>query len=118
LEFEAQLWDERLKAVPLREIDVLYAQGMIAYASKQAALFRDIAARAIATATAPSVPRGKKRPRAPIVDPLMDLGNVGLDLGEEDDEEGLDDDDGDGEEIRGIVESDEELVMGGEIDNE
>ncbi|KAJ7720993.1 hypothetical protein B0H16DRAFT_1666372 [Mycena metata] len=111
LEFQAARWDDR---------------GMIAYAVKQAALFRDIARRAKATQMAPTVPRGKRGPREPILDPLapscsQPAGIPGED-GESDD--GGDDDENvrngeedDDEEERGVVESDEELLMGGEVDD-
>jgi hypothetical protein len=97
---------------------------MAAYALKQEALFRDIAERARRAETAPKVARGKKRPRAPIVDPLQDA--MGRNRGDEAEAEddGDDDavlwagvDDGDGDEERVEIESDEELVMGGEVDD-
>jgi hypothetical protein len=124
LEFEADLWRERASAVPFRasELQDAYAQGLIAYALKQEALFRDIAARARQTETAAKVARGKRGPREAIIDPLAPLSQrAGTDAARE---EGDDDDDDDGlvagEEIdgdRGVIESDEELVMGGEVDN-
>jgi hypothetical protein len=121
LEFEVEIWDNRLKEVPVGEIDVREAQGMVAYASEQAALFRDLAARARKTETAAPVARGKKRVRAAIVDPLAMGGRTALPLEEEDVDESEDevflDDDADGEE-RGLVESDEELIIGGEVDDE
>jgi hypothetical protein len=102
----------------------MYAEGMVAYALKQEALFRDIAERARKAETASKVARGKKRPRAPILDPLQDA--IGRNKGDEAEEEddGDDDavlwegaDDGDGDEEQGVIESDEELVMGGEVDD-
>ncbi|KAJ7923563.1 hypothetical protein B0H13DRAFT_1864713 [Mycena leptocephala] len=121
LEFEAEVWDQRLKDVPVGQIDVKEAQGMVAYASKQAALFRDLAARARNSETAAPVAKGKKHVRAAIVDPLAMGGRTALPWQEEDVDESEDevfqDDDGDGEE-RGMVESDEELVMGGEVDDD
>ncbi|KAJ7852858.1 hypothetical protein B0H13DRAFT_1904401 [Mycena leptocephala] len=120
LEFEADLWDERLKQVPVGVLDVGYTQGMVAYAAKQAALFRDIAARARKTETEPKLMRGKKRPRAPMVDPLLgpttieDLTRGGEREDDESEEEGDEDD-------RGMVqgmESDEDVIMGGELDDE
>jgi hypothetical protein len=121
LEFEVEVWDQRLKDVPVGQIDVKEAQGMVAYTSKQAALFRDLAARARKSETAAPVAKGKKRVRAAIVDPLAMGGRTALPWQEEDVDESEDevfqDDDGDGEE-RGMVESDEELVMGGEVDDD
>ncbi|KAJ7799241.1 hypothetical protein B0H14DRAFT_3092830 [Mycena olivaceomarginata] len=91
LEFEADRWIERAQGVPVGEIDVAYAQGMIAYATKQADLFRDIAARARETATAPRLANGKQRPRAPIVDPLATADPVMIAVdgaGEDNEDEG------------------------------
>jgi hypothetical protein len=123
LEFEADLWQERAKAVPVgsSELQDAYAQGMIAYALKQEALFRDIAARARQTETATKVARGKRGPREAVIDPLAPLSQkVGTDAAREEDND--DDDDGQvareeayGE--RGVIESDEEVVMGGEMDD-
>ncbi|KAJ7862019.1 hypothetical protein B0H14DRAFT_3444990 [Mycena olivaceomarginata] len=117
LEFEADLWRERASAVPVgaSELNDVYAQGMVAYALKQEALFRDIAARARQTETAPKVARGKRGPREVVVDPLAPLSQkVGTDAARE---EGDNDDDDDGlvagEEAdgeRGVIESDEELI--------
>ncbi|KAJ7753859.1 hypothetical protein B0H16DRAFT_1316820, partial [Mycena metata] len=130
LEFEAAQWDKRLKEVKVGEIHETIAQGLIAYAAKQARMFRDIAERSRATQTAPATARGKKRPREPIVDPLataMRAAAAAQGAGNEEDgsEEDNDNDenliadvDGDEEEERGGVESDEELVMGGEVDDE
>ncbi|KAJ7863532.1 hypothetical protein B0H14DRAFT_2574911 [Mycena olivaceomarginata] len=102
LEFEADLLQERAKAVPVgsSELQDAYVQGMITYALKQEALFRDIATRARQTETA--------------------MKKVGTDAAREEDND--DDDNGQvaGEEAdgeRGVIESDEELVMGGEVDN-
>jgi hypothetical protein len=120
LEFEADLWDERLKQVPVGVLNVGYTQEMVAYAAKQAALFRDIAAQARKTETEPKLIRGKKCLRAPIVDPLLgpmtieDLTRGGEREDDESEEEGDEDD-------RGMVqgmESDEDVIMGGELDDE
>ncbi|KAJ7713790.1 hypothetical protein B0H16DRAFT_1478367 [Mycena metata] len=124
LEFQAVEWEKRLKGVKVGEIDESVAQGLIAYAAKQAKIFRNIAARAEATKTVAVIAKGKRRPREPIVDPLAatTLGMPGGDRDEEDEEENDEDEngglDGDEQEERGGVESDEELVMGGEVDDE
>jgi hypothetical protein len=113
LTFEAELWIARGKAVPIGVIEFEYAQGMIAYAAKQADLFLDLAACTTAAQSEPRIARGKKRPRAPISDALAKA--MMRDAGEDsdgDDDDGDDDDDVDGEQ------SDEELVMGGEVDEE
>ncbi|KAJ7743970.1 hypothetical protein B0H14DRAFT_3514759 [Mycena olivaceomarginata] len=102
LEFEADLWRERASAV-----------------QKQEVLFRDIAAWARQTETATKVARGKRGPREVIIDPLAPLSQQ-VGTGEAT-EEGDNDDDDDGlvageepDGERGVIESDEELVMGGE----
>jgi hypothetical protein len=124
LEFEADLWQERASAVQVRvsELDGAYAQGMIAYAQKQEVLFWDIAAWARQTETATKVARGKRGPREVIIDHLAPLSQQ-VETGEATEEGDNDDDNNrlvageepDGE--RGVIESDEELVMGGEVDN-
>ncbi|KAJ7030837.1 hypothetical protein C8F04DRAFT_1186481 [Mycena alexandri] len=124
LEFEVVQWEKRVKAVPVGQIDEAIAQGMIAYGLKQAALFCDVATRAKATEKAPPVARGKKRLREPLVDPLAEATTVGG-IEESEDENEDDDDaivgrlgDDDDDDERGTVASDEELVMGGEVDDE
>ncbi|KAF8193118.1 hypothetical protein K438DRAFT_2132666 [Mycena galopus ATCC 62051] len=111
LEFKADLW---------RDHEV-YAQGSIAYTLKQEALFRDITAHARDAEKAPELGKGKKRPQAANVDPLLRaMEEAGAaQSGEEDDDEGLKvgDDDHEAEEEQGRVESDEEVVMGGELDD-
>ncbi|KAJ7017384.1 hypothetical protein C8F04DRAFT_1200656 [Mycena alexandri] len=122
LEFQAVEWEKRLKAVKVGEIEESIAQGLIAYAAKQAKPFRDITARAETTRTAPAIAKGKKRAREPIRDPLAEttggLAGGVRDEDEEDDDDDALDVDGDEAEERGGVESDEELIMGGEVDNE
>ncbi|KAJ7887328.1 hypothetical protein B0H14DRAFT_3082097 [Mycena olivaceomarginata] len=122
LEFEADLWVERGRAVSVAgEQEEEYAQGMRAYASKQAALFRDIAARARKTETSPKLDRGKKRPRAAMVDPLAEGSGRHREESEDGGDDGevlvVGDEDGDAEEERGMVESDEEVILAGEMDN-
>jgi hypothetical protein len=120
LKFEADWWVERAKAVLVGtgDVDEASVQGMIAYALKQEVMYRDIAARARAAESTLKIAKGKKRLRVPIVDPLVQRSGV---------EEGGDDDNDDGvlreeenDDVnaeRGVVESDEELVMGGEVDD-
>jgi hypothetical protein len=85
---------------------------MIAYAAKQADLFLGLADRVAVAQSEPRIERGKKRPRVPVSDALATA--MMRDAGDDSDanEEGDDDDDIDGEQ------SDKELVMGGEIDEE
>jgi hypothetical protein len=96
---------------------------MIAYAIKQESLFRGLAARVKDAEKAPKIARGKKRPRPANIDPLVEAMGAhttgGMDDGSEDEEDNggvREEDNGDADEGR-IVESDEELVMGGEVDN-
>ncbi|KAF8163893.1 hypothetical protein K438DRAFT_1985004 [Mycena galopus ATCC 62051] len=110
LNFEADRWAERAQAAadPARKLDAASTQGIKAYALNQEALFRELATRARDIETAPKVGKGKKCPRVGITDSLMDR--------EEDDEDEQE------EEIEvdegpELIESDEELVMGGEVDN-
>ncbi|KAJ7798845.1 hypothetical protein B0H14DRAFT_3492168 [Mycena olivaceomarginata] len=115
---------EHASAVQVRasELDDTYVQGMIAYAQKQEVLFRDIAARVRQMETATKVARGKRGPREVIIDPLAPLSQQ-VGTGEATEEGDNDDDDDrlvageepDGE--RGVIKSDDELVMGGEVDN-
>ncbi|KAJ7799812.1 hypothetical protein B0H14DRAFT_3491267 [Mycena olivaceomarginata] len=118
LEFEVDRWVEWAKAVLVGTggVDEASAQGMIAYALKQEAMYRDIAARTREVESAPKIARGKKQPRVPIVDPLAQ--RSGTEEGENDDngDTGLREEDDDDIE-RGVMESNEELVMGGDIDN-
>ncbi|KAJ7015979.1 hypothetical protein C8F04DRAFT_983763 [Mycena alexandri] len=60
-EYEAQRWEARVRAIPVSEVELGYAQGAVAYALKQAAMYRDIAARAVITMTEVHRGKGKKR---------------------------------------------------------
>ncbi|KAJ7081908.1 hypothetical protein C8R43DRAFT_965555 [Mycena crocata] len=117
--FRENQWRKRAAAVPIGSIPPAEAEGMLAYAAKQAQLYRDLANRAEVTRTEPRLKRGKKRRvTAPVWDPLIP---VPEEQGEEEEADenvdiigGGDDDEDDDE--RGDVESDEELLMGGEVD--
>lgn len=119
LEYEASIWEGRAKAVQVGVIQPEYAQGLVAYALKQAAVFRDLAARARTTAMEARLPRGKKRPRRPAFDPLAAMPED--EPADEDPDEDPDDDSDEEEDEadeRGDVGSDEEVIMGGEVDDE
>ncbi|KAJ7025057.1 hypothetical protein C8F04DRAFT_1269664 [Mycena alexandri] len=60
-EHEARRWEARVCAIPVGTVETGYAQGAVAYALKQAEMYRDIAARAIVTMTEVRRGRGKKR---------------------------------------------------------
>ncbi|KAJ7435097.1 hypothetical protein B0H11DRAFT_1937910 [Mycena galericulata] len=114
LEHEADVWLRRAREVPVGVVRVDFAQGMIAYAAKQAALFQGLADRARATETEPRLPRGKKRPRVPVFDPLA-VSQMEEEPEEDEDEDAGEEED---EDDRGDVRSDEELILGGEVDDE
>ncbi|KAJ7015827.1 hypothetical protein C8F04DRAFT_1284627, partial [Mycena alexandri] len=65
LEHEARAGRDVIK---VGEVEAGFAQGAIAYALRQAAMYRDIAARAVITATEVRHGRGKKRTRAVVVE--------------------------------------------------
>ncbi|KAJ7694499.1 hypothetical protein B0H14DRAFT_3530640 [Mycena olivaceomarginata] len=119
LEFEADQWVERAKAVLVGTggVDEASAQGMIAYTLKQEAMYRDIAAPRTRSGRVPQRLRGGRSGRgSPFVDPLAQ--RSGTEEGENDDDgdtELREEDDDDVE--RGVMESDEELVMGGDVDD-
>lgn len=114
LEYEANVWLQRAKGVQVGVIQSEFAQGLVAYAMKQAALFQDLATRARTTEAEPRLARGKKRPRVPMFDPLVSMPEIEEESENEEAEEEGDDDDED----RGDVGSDEELIMGGEVDDD
>jgi hypothetical protein len=115
--YRERLWINRAVAVPVQGIPFPEAEGKVAYAAKQSAMYRELAERAEITRTEVKLRRGKKRTVFertwdPIV-PLDDQqhaaeGEENLDEEDEDDE---DDEQGD-------VDSDEELLMGGEVDED
>ncbi|KAF7300224.1 CxC2 domain-containing protein [Mycena kentingensis (nom. inval.)] len=71
--YEEQNWVERAKAVAVGEIEVGLAEGLIAYATKHADMFRDLARRAEVIRTAAPLRKGQRRPRETIhIDPLPD----------------------------------------------
>ncbi|KAJ7444081.1 hypothetical protein B0H11DRAFT_1747673 [Mycena galericulata] len=110
--YRENLWMRRAVAVPTGQIPAAEAEGMVAYASKQAQLYRDLAAAAERTRTEPHLKRGEKRRVVrPAPDPIMPE-----EEGEIRDSEDEIEDDGEDDDERGDVESDEELLMGGEVD--
>ncbi|KAK6966340.1 CxC2 domain-containing protein [Favolaschia claudopus] len=60
-EYEARKWEARAKAVPVGAVEIGFAQGAVAYAMKQANVFRDLASRATVTMTEIHQGRGRKR---------------------------------------------------------
>jgi hypothetical protein len=112
------LWIQRAVAVPVRQgLPFPEAQGQVAYATKQAQLFRDLAGRAETTRTEAKLPKGKKRKTyAPTWDPVISVNNE--ESVRPDDELDDDDDEAEDDDERGDIESDEELLMGGEVDED
>ncbi|KAJ7801750.1 hypothetical protein B0H14DRAFT_3489222 [Mycena olivaceomarginata] len=116
-----QLWKDRAVAVPVTKIPEAVAEGMLAYAMKPAQLYRDLAARAETARTEAKLARGKKRAVwQPSWDPLIltDTGRAvdaqdGISEGGEDGVGSEDDEDDE----RGDIDSDKELLMGGEVDD-
>ncbi|KAJ7745164.1 hypothetical protein B0H14DRAFT_2637194 [Mycena olivaceomarginata] len=87
------------------------------FLSGKAQLFRDLAGRAETTRTEAKLPKGKKRKTyAPTWDPIISVNNdesVRPDNELDDNDDEAEDDD-----ERGDIESDEELLMGGEVDED
>jgi hypothetical protein len=108
-------WIDRTVAVPVSSVEFAVAEGMVAYATRQADMYRALAERAEITRTELKLRKGKKRKVfQPSWDPILPLEEeaaVHLEEGNEDDDEEEDDE-------RGDVESDEELLMGGEVDED
>ncbi|KAK7061181.1 CxC2 domain-containing protein [Favolaschia claudopus] len=121
LEFEADMWAWRGKSGTVADtaLDAAYALGLTAYAAKQEAMYRDLAARARETESAPKVARGAKSRRIAMVDPLADVVAV---VDNEANDGDADDDSadvgGDEEAQDGPpgVDDNEELLLGGEVD--
>ncbi|KAJ7043422.1 hypothetical protein C8F04DRAFT_1250850 [Mycena alexandri] len=117
-EHEAQRWEARICAIPVGGVEEGYAQGAIAYGLKQAAMYRDLAARAVVTMTEVRRGRGKKRGPAvavgeeegPVPNSAQEReeGADGSDADESGGEESDEDEGGFG------ANSDEEFYMGGE----
>ncbi|KAJ7763861.1 hypothetical protein B0H16DRAFT_1311029 [Mycena metata] len=114
LEHEARRWEARAgpDVIKIGEVEVGFAQGAMAYALKQAAMYRDIAARAVVTATEVRHGRGKKRTRAVVVEEAA--GEEEADGGAGSSGEGEDDDEDVG---RGFY-SDDEYVLAGEDEDD
>ncbi|KAK7013942.1 CxC2 domain-containing protein [Favolaschia claudopus] len=104
-EYEAGRWEARAKEIKVGVVEVGFAQGAIAYALKQAAVYRDLATRATVTMTEIHQGRGRKR--------LAGAGSArapGDDESDSDEDEDSDEDgdgDGDGENGGGAASEDE-----------
>nr|GAT45084.1 predicted protein [Mycena chlorophos] len=105
---DAEMREGTCAAVPLGNIAVGEAEGMIAYALKQAALYTSLAERAEITRTEPKLSRGFRRRRYY----PAELG-LAPELGTGNDDEGAEGSDSDVDSDRGDLDSDEELLVGG-----
>jgi hypothetical protein len=110
---------DRAVAVPTGTIPFAEAEGLVAYAAKQAQLYSDLAELAEKTWSEVKLARGKKRAVwEPAWDPVVGKeGQVRPGTADTDDE-GHSGDDADDDDERGDIESDEELLMGGEVDED
>ncbi|KAJ7024475.1 hypothetical protein C8F04DRAFT_1192393 [Mycena alexandri] len=112
-EYNTSSWDARSQVIKVGEVDELFAEGAIAYAIKQARMFRQMAEEAKTTFTEERLANGKKRRvRRPAMPDRADSGSEGEgeDKGEDEGEDAWDGL-GDAEE-RGDVHSDEEVFLG------
>ncbi|KAJ7016352.1 hypothetical protein C8F04DRAFT_1281651 [Mycena alexandri] len=113
-EYEAGRWEQRLLDVRVGSIREERAEGQIAYARRQADMYRTLAERATTAWTEVHIGRGKKRiQRLPTL--VKDDGDVdpktdNIDPASDDEE----DSDGDG--VGAVVHSDEEHLLGGDED--
>ncbi|KAK7016258.1 CxC2 domain-containing protein [Favolaschia claudopus] len=107
-DYEVARWEGRAKGIAVGVVEEGFAQGAIAYALKQAAMYRDLRGKVEVSMTEIHQGRGKRRlPRAGNVE--GGGGNDGDSGGDGSDNEG-------GAGARGDVYSDEEYFMGGEED--
>ncbi|KAJ7865989.1 hypothetical protein B0H13DRAFT_1636845, partial [Mycena leptocephala] len=116
--FEAAVWELRAQAVPIGVIPLEEAEGAIAFARKQAAMFRDLGRRGELRWKEEKLTRGKKRPAQGVplgLSTMLDREEAGEEeererqRAEEEDEEEL---------LRGDAASDEEFIIGGEGDDD
>ncbi|KAJ7188443.1 hypothetical protein C8R46DRAFT_1205599 [Mycena filopes] len=108
-------WTAHAVAVPVGTISAAEAEGMVAYAVKQTQLYRQLAVRAEMTRTEEKLKRGRKRRvYQPGWDPIISAEDA---AGPDDGDDGGSDDGNEEDDERGDIESDEELLMGGEVDD-
>jgi hypothetical protein len=116
-EFEAAEWDARAAVVPISVIPRAHAEAAVAYAKRQAAMYRDLRERGVKTWTEEKLASGKKKARhVPSAVRAMELEA----RAEQEDhdfgslEDGWADNEDEDVMLRGDVESDEEFIMGGD----
>nr|GAT42823.1 predicted protein [Mycena chlorophos] len=110
LKYQQDRWRSRAAMVPVGIVPAAEAEGMIAYAVKQMALYEGLMVRAEITRTEPKLGRGhRRRWYNAETDFGTELGNGGDGNNAE-----LDDEDDDDEEL----DSDEEIAIGADLDDE
>jgi hypothetical protein len=65
--FEERKWVRRAQSVPIGVVTVEDAEGLVAYATKQADVYRNLARRAVEVRAEPELRRGVRRVRQPLV---------------------------------------------------
>jgi hypothetical protein len=105
-------WKDRAAKVPVGTIPAGEAEGMIAYAVKQAAMYANLIKRAEVTRTEPKLANGYRRSRPRAATAYSALNGDAV-VGGSDEDDNEDDDENDGEHT-----DDEELLMGGEVDDD
>ncbi|KAJ7059357.1 hypothetical protein C8F01DRAFT_1255058 [Mycena amicta] len=111
LQYEQNLWKSRAQAVPVGSIDEEEAEGMVAYSLKQAAMYGDLIQKAEVARTEGKLGRGYRR-RAYVADTgfASELSHQA----EGDDEDAAQPE---SDEDRGDLDSDEEHLLGGDLDD-
>ncbi|KAF7321833.1 CxC2 domain-containing protein [Mycena kentingensis (nom. inval.)] len=71
--YEEERWVQRATSIDVGDLDVEDAEGLLAYAAKQADVFRGIARRAEVIRTAPAYRRGHRRPRENTLEGVMEM---------------------------------------------
>ncbi|KAF8183260.1 hypothetical protein K438DRAFT_1766936 [Mycena galopus ATCC 62051] len=110
LEHRAKEWEERARKLDLDAIRVEEGEGAIAYALKQAAMYRRITACVAVTMTEVRLGKGRKR-QAWVDDEVM---TEVRDAGNDEDEVGADDDEAELQDLRGDLADDDHVLGGGE----
>jgi hypothetical protein len=114
-----QTWIRRAIAVPVSMLESAVMEGLIAYATKQAQLYCDLTERAETTRTEVKLSRGKKqRVWQASWDPIISRDAENGAVGGDDEEGAVGDKDKDKDDEHGDIESDEELLMGREVDDD
>ncbi|KAJ7431875.1 hypothetical protein B0H11DRAFT_2261289 [Mycena galericulata] len=118
LEYVAAQWEARVQMVPVGVIRVEDAEGAIAYGKKQAAMYRDIAARVAVTMTEVRAGRGKRRrPQEVWGDDEMDVDGQDGEAEGDEEKNGMEEDEAELADVRGDISDDEHILAGGADDD-